>query len=178
MPGYEVSLLGPEDMGEIATFFRVPQEKLVARLEEGNRCFGLRSDGKLVAISWCDLRRFRHHNVFPLEENEAYLYDAYTLRTTRGRDIAPYLRFKTYQELQKLGCTRCYSYTDYFNKAAMKFKLKLNARRIVLRLEITLAGKWSWIRTLRKYNFPEDHPLRERIERGFALRKVCKESNT
>jgi len=148
---YEIGFLGPEDMkviGAIPGRAYFNEERLFARLEEGKKCLGLKCNGDIAAFSWCDFESC-HSKLyeFPLKKYEVYLFDAYTLEAFRGKKIAPYLRFKCYQELQNLGYSKIYSYSLLFNKPAIKFKQKLNARPLSLGIKVTIRKKWSrsWI---------------------------------
>lgn len=153
---YEVGFLGPEDMKAIGALpgrLYFNEERLLARLEEGKKCLGLRYNGDIAAFTWCDFESCPSNlYAFPLKKNEVYLFDAYTLEAFRGKKLAPYLRFKCYQELQNLGYSKFYSYSLLFNKPAIKFKQKLNARPLLFGLKVTIRkkGNWSWI--IKKYN--------------------------
>ena len=62
------------------------------------------------------------------------------------------MRAKGYAALRKMGRSRFYSYTDFLNTPARRFKLKLGARNLALRLHLGLFGKWSKTVTLRRYS--------------------------
>jgi GNAT superfamily N-acetyltransferase len=142
---YDTGLLGPEDMREIAEipFRNIPEETLLKRLNDGKLCFGMKYHGKIIAFSWCDPKgcEFKGYNV-PLREDEAYLFDAYTLPSFRGKGLLPYLRYYQYMELAKSGKCRFYSISEYFNTAAIRFKEKLGAKKIGTGLLIGLFHKW------------------------------------
>ncbi|MDH3275155.1 MAG: hypothetical protein OEM64_10230 [Gammaproteobacteria bacterium] len=61
------------------------------------------------------------------------------------------MRAKSYAALRELGRNKFYSYTDFFNTAARRFKVKLGARNELLRMHVELFGKWSKTLTLRRY---------------------------
>jgi len=142
---YSLEFLGPEDMKEIAMLpdRKIAEEKLLQRLHRGMKCLGIKRREKIIAFTWSrsdeieiDLKRI------PLNPNEAYLFDTYTLAAFRGKGVAPYLRYKMYEALHNLGMNRLFSYSSYFNPAALKFKKKLNAKIIGLYLIIILFKKW------------------------------------
>jgi GNAT superfamily N-acetyltransferase len=153
--GYKLGFLDKNDMGVISAIpFRNASslEELLQRLREGKRCLGMKHGGELVAFTWCNFDRFDFESFcFDLSENEAYLFDAYTLEPYRGKGIAPYLRDQIYRELDLLGKKRLYSVSDCFNTPAVKFKMKLNARIIELGLFVELFGKWRFGRIIKKY---------------------------
>jgi hypothetical protein len=142
-------------MKEIA---KLPNSKLrLARLEEGKKCLVVRHQGSLAAFSWFDLESC-HSSLykFKLNEGEAYLFDAYTLKPFRGKDIACHLRFKLYQELEAMGRNNLYSITEYFNKPAVRFKKKLNSKPLILGIHIRLFKKWSRSWKIKGYRYPND----------------------
>jgi GNAT superfamily N-acetyltransferase len=151
----EFGFLGPQDMKAIAAIpdRRFSEGDLIRRLEEGGRCFGAKYRGAVVAFSWCDFTEcaFETHRVFSLRNDEAYLFDAYTVEAFRGQGIAPYLRSRWYQELEKLGRRRCYSITVAFNAAAAQFKKKLRAQVVELRVFVEVLRTWRFHYSLRKY---------------------------
>ncbi|MBW1817992.1 MAG: hypothetical protein JRF65_11155 [Deltaproteobacteria bacterium] len=146
MDAYETGYLAPEDMETVAAIpgRKETVEDLRRRLEKGNLCFGAKRHGELAAFTWFGLDVLdagRHRR--PLEKDEAYLFDAYTLIPYRGKGIAPYIRYLGYEELEKLGRTRLYSISLYFNTPAVNFKKKLGAEFLELRLEVRLFRKWN-----------------------------------
>ena len=113
----------------------------------------LQKKGKeLVGFTWSNLKEISMKwYQCPLRENEAYLFDAYTLMPYRGKGIAPYLRNFIYEELGKLGRTKLYSYSDFFNTPALKFKQKLKAEKVKLFVVIELLKKWHFIFKIKDY---------------------------
>lgn len=151
---YELCFLKPQDMKTISS---VPgrnftEEYLLQRLQNGKKCFGVKYRGELAAFTWCDFQQcnFRWRK-FLLTDDEAYLFDAYTLMSFRGKGIAPYIRYQCYKELAKAGRHRLYSISECVNTPSIKFKKKLNAKFLKLRLSIELFKKWSFDLHLKKY---------------------------
>ena len=144
---YDMGYLGPEDMKAISAIpvRNISEKKLISMLMEGKKCFGIKYKGELAAFTWCDFDRynFRWYK-FLLKDNEAYLFDAYTLMPFRGKGIAPYIRYQFYKELAKAGRHRFYSISDCFNAPSIKFKEKMNAKFLELRLSVGLFRKWSF----------------------------------
>ncbi len=147
LAGYEIAFLGMEDMSEIARFpYRpVSYEELDSRLRDGKLCLGAKRDGQLAAftwcnLAWCDFKGFQ----FPLRDDEAYLFDAYTASDMRGQGLAPALRYRLYEELARMGRTRLYSITDRFNRPALQFKLKLGAQVLKSGWHVTLVKKYDF----------------------------------
>ena len=152
---YNICFLGLKDMKDIAA---IPdqarsEKELIQRLNQGNKCLGVKKNNRLVAYTWCDLEncRFKWRS-FKLSSDEAYLFDAYTLIEFRGLGLAPFIRYQLYKELLKLNRTKLYSISEYFNQQSINFKQKLNARFIDLGIHISLFNKWNFSSILKKYN--------------------------
>ncbi|MGD2129438.1 MAG: hypothetical protein PVJ33_01385 [Lysobacterales bacterium] len=151
---YQTGFLDECDMAEIA---RIPgryttEDELLKRLEDGMLCFALKQHGELAAFNWIDLDRchFTAHT-FPLKDDEAYLFDAWTMVPFRGKKVGPYLRYQTYKELERRGRYRSFSISECVNTSAIKFKEKLNARHLELALYVNLFNKRQFQFSLRKY---------------------------
>lgn len=115
--------------------------KIPARISDGCLCFGVNSQEETVAFTWCDLKQCNHAPLkFLLQEHEAYLFDMYTFKEYRGRNIAPYIRYQLYQALTERGQTTYYSVTDALNTPSVRFKRKLGAKHAELYLYIKLWG--------------------------------------
>ena len=111
---------------------------------EGKLCFGVKHNKRLVAKMWCDLDAFNYPpNYRRLLSNEAYLFAAYADPDYRGQNIAPQMRAACYSALRSMGRTVFFSYTEYFNESARRFKVKLGARDEELRLHIGVFQIWS-----------------------------------
>ena len=130
----------------------ITEEYLLERLRNGQKCFGLKYRGELAAFTWCDFDKFSFKLCgFPLKDNEAYLFDAYTLMHFRGKGLAPYIRYQCYKELAKSDRHKLFSISEYVNTPSIKFKKKLNAKLIELHLSVELFRKWSFDLHLKKY---------------------------
>lgn len=146
-PEYELGFLGPDDMKGVASIpgRGIAQGELMKRLERGQLCYGIKYRGNPVAFNWFDFGEFsfdRHR--FPMKDSEAYLFDAHTHMGFRGKQLAPYVRYQSYKELARMGRTRLYSASDYFNTPSIKFKKKLKAKLTELHLVIILFRKWHF----------------------------------
>lgn len=164
---YELGFLGPGDMGLISAipYRYIPREKFLLRLKEGKRCFAAKHRGKIAAFTWCDMNKCHYKGCrFELEEDEAYLFDAYTIDSYRGKGLAPYVRYHLYGELAKLGRKRLYSVSERFNISSIRFKKKLNAQLVGRGLFVEFFWKWHFSSALkrigshvklRSHGFPE-----------------------
>jgi hypothetical protein len=140
----EIGLLKISDMKEISEEPEVNQseDEFVKRLKNSWLCLGVRNKGKIISFMWCNLKECNSKDLsFKLKENEAYITDARTLKAYRGKKLAPFLRVQLYRHLREIGRTKSFSITGYFNKPALKFKEKLNAKPIKLYLGIRIVKK-------------------------------------
>lgn len=151
----EICFLGPDDIRALAQVSEVPDEEsaLQRRLARGCLCLAVKSKGNVCAYSWCNLQNVGFRNIIiPLKENEAYLWDARTLRAYRGKNLAPYVRQQLYSHLKGMGRTRFYSVSLYLNTSAVKFKRKLGAKPVRFYLGLSLLNKYHWNILLKSYN--------------------------
>jgi Acetyltransferase (GNAT) family len=143
---YQPGFLSPEEARAVSGLEerKIEDEKVLEWLKTGLKCFGVRYKGEVVSYVWCNFRECHYYlNPFPLKENEAYLFNSYTIRAHRGKNIAPYTRYRLYKELARTGRTNLYSITTYFNTSSRRFKEKLNARPAGLYFYVGLFKKWG-----------------------------------
>ncbi|HYA30722.1 MAG TPA: GNAT family N-acetyltransferase [Acidobacteriota bacterium] len=137
---YTFGFFGPDEMKQIVASeaWGYAEDQLLARLEEGEKCFGAKYHGEIVAFMWVDLEKWfiKKHRT-KLGNNEAYLFDMYIMKPFRGKGIAPYLRYQSYRFLKKTGRDRLFSYSDYFNNPSIrckKFKRAIPESRLICRI--------------------------------------------
>jgi hypothetical protein len=105
------------------------RKEIRREFEAGRRCFALKREGTIIAASWCNTREIDFEPCRrPLAPNEVYLSMTMTLYRWRGRDMALYLRSRLREALLADGRDVAYSFTDYYNRPARRFKSKLGAR--------------------------------------------------
>jgi GNAT superfamily N-acetyltransferase len=118
----------------------------------GQKCIGIKHEGEVAAFMWINFSELKYKTFqLQLKSNEAYLWNMVTLEAYRGKNIAPYLRYKSYEILHDMGRDILYSISEYFNTPAIKFKRKLNARILKLLLYIRLFKKFERNFTLKSY---------------------------
>jgi hypothetical protein len=139
------AFLLPGDMREVASMpgRESSEADLRARLESGQRCLGVKHGERIIAFTWCNLHActIGEHRLFDLTDDEASLFDAYTVEPFRGRNLAPWMRYRCYEEMAKLGRHRCFSVTIVFNTPALRFKTKLGAEIIGRGVYIEVLGR-------------------------------------
>lgn len=137
---YSSGLLKPEDMKEVATIDTAfSEQELIALLTDGEKCLGIKHNGRIVAYSWMNFIKLNYKStLMHLKSNEVYLWNMFTMESYRGQNLAPYLRYKSYELLKEMGRDMIYSISDYFNTPAVRFKKKLNAEKLKLILFVRL----------------------------------------
>lgn len=151
---YTFSAFGADEMRTIASLTPWRHEDVLLRhLDEGKRCFGIKHHGQIAAFVWCNFAECTYpwHRV-ALRDNEVYLFDQFTLEAFRGMNIAPYLRYRTYDALRQMGRNTFYSVTHRFNSSAVRFKQKLGARFLSLAVGIDLFSRVKRHYVLRHYS--------------------------
>jgi len=133
---FEYEFLPPERFDDILALPKMDVAQLPRlrrRLSDGNSCFVVRHRGRIVGLCWCALEDARFFGQrMELASNEAYLYGTDIDPSFRGQGLAPRLRMACCEALYREGIDTFYSYTEYFNRPALRFKQKLNAE--ILRL--------------------------------------------
>lgn len=115
-------------------------------------CIGLEHKNEITALMFIELNDFDFNKrAFQLKSNEAYLLNMWTFHSFRGRNLAPYLRYQSYQLLKEQGRDVKYSVTEYFNKSSIKFKQKLNSKHLILFVNIILFKKYYWNFKIKEY---------------------------
>ena len=155
LDGFDVLFLDPVEAVALARHPEVPEsaDVLHARIEDGCLCLALKVEGRVVAYTWCNLRKCDYDGRldFPLKDDEAYLFDARTFQACRGRSVAPFLRDQMYRKLADMGRSRLFSTTSCFNSSARRFKEKLRAKPVRLYVYIGLLGRFRINIFIRRY---------------------------
>jgi len=150
---YTFATLGPADMRMIAeSNTGYHEEDFMSFLTAGEICLGIKLGDQIAAYMWINVKQCKFkESIIPLKRDEAYLWNMFTMESFRGLNIAPYLRYKSYEVLKGMGRDKLYSISEYFNTPAIKFKQKLNASRLRLGLYVKLFKTYHWDLTLRTY---------------------------
>ncbi len=128
-------------------------DDLIDDFKNCDLCIGLENNKEIAAYMFIGLNSFDFkYRKIEILENEAYLFNMWTFHSFRGRNLAPYLRFKSYELLNEMGRDTKYSITEYFNKSSIKFKNKLNSKHLQLYLYIELFGTIKKHFLIRSYN--------------------------
>lgn len=150
---YTVEFLEAEEIKKLGVNpWGISIDKQIADLKAGNKCIALKQNSEIASSMWINLTEcsFRPARA-SLKNDEAYLSSMYTSEAFRGKNLAPYLRVKSYEFLKQIGRNKIYSVTEFFNPSASRYKQKLNARNLMLILYIEIFGKFNWSVTLKTY---------------------------
>ena len=128
------------------------ESELLNLMRKGNNCLGIRINGQLAAFSWYNQHECNFSgSTFALEDNEAYLFDAYTSPDFRGMNLAPLIRQEVYKVLDEQGITTLLSVSECFNRPAIRFKSKLGATKARLLIYVSLFKKLNFTRPVKLY---------------------------
>ncbi len=150
---YRCELLGADDMHTLdLTIKDFNAQRKIEVLEKGEICIGLKHNDRVVSLMWIGCDEFTYGSTYrKLKNNEAWLAAMHTIDSYRGRNLAPYLRYKSYELLRDMGRDVLYSASEYFNSPAIKFKEKLNARKLKLIFYCRFFNRFLWSFTIRTY---------------------------
>ena len=150
---YRVAFLEAEDLKLIGANFRgYSADALLANLEAGHLCLGLKHNNDIASFMWIYLKECSYMSVnISLKNDEAYLTSMYTIESFRGKNLAPYLRYKSYEILKNMGRNKIYSVSEFFNSSAIRYKQKLNAKNLKLVFYIKIFKIFKWSITLKTY---------------------------
>jgi ribosomal protein S18 acetylase RimI-like enzyme len=155
-PGGELSLppgawLQLLEEAQISDYLRFRPEVRAAdirrRFRAGHLCFVVGSTEHILSATWVALRRADIDYLqweLPLGNNEAYVYDAYTLKDWRGSGLSSTLSAFISEQLQRRGITRSWRAVMPENSAAMAMQSKLGSRP-VWRITSLRLGPWRWL---------------------------------
>jgi GNAT superfamily N-acetyltransferase len=141
-PRLTMRWLSQEDITEM---LRIALRKVgaahIRELMTTSSCMGVFCDDQLAGYSWASPIRVpiptgTGQALFELAPDEAYLFDMYVAPQYRGLRLAGLLRSQLYRALAAQGRTRAYSITLAFNRSSRRFKARLGAREIELRLYV------------------------------------------
>ncbi|MEH6779894.1 hypothetical protein [Maribacter arcticus] len=150
---YNVRFLNLEEIEELSKNLpKMLAQDLIVGIKNGQLCIALEYNNEIAAFTFVELKNFVfNRKAFTLKHNEAYLLNMWTFHSFRGRNLAPYLRYKTYQLLRKQGRNSKFSITEYFNKSSIKFKKKLNSKNLMLIMSIVLFKRYYWNFLIKTY---------------------------
>ena len=139
----EFAELSADDMAHIAGLPLVhgSEATYFKRLAEGQRVFGLRQAGEVVAFCWFDPDCFS----FPgegdgLRPEEVYIYDIYTRPDRRGQGIAPLLNACYTKSMHDEGFRDFLGVIDSLNRPSISYVRKVGSQAERKSLYLNLFG--------------------------------------
>ncbi len=143
-PRARFRMLRADDVDEVVRVLagRISRDFFLELLTRAE-CLGVFHEGKLAGYTWARLDTVPIPeglgcSVFDLLADEAYLFDMYVAPAYRGLRLAGSLREAMRNELIRRGRTRFFSLTLAFNRASRRFKQRLGAREVELRIQLRL----------------------------------------
>jgi len=152
--GYELEILGTDDINYIGNNARgYAESRFLKNSERGNICIGVKHNHKIAAFAWFDLDEcnFEPHR-FKLKKTEAYCFSLFTMESFRGKNIATYLLYHSFNILKYKNINTIYSVNEFFNSSSLRIKKKLNGTKMKLILYVELFKKLSFKVVLRNYH--------------------------
>ena len=135
------------DAGEIARITLRPatQTDLANGLQQFF-CLGLFQEGQLAAYTWASINSVPVPDsggamLFAIAADEAYFFDMYVAPQHRGSRLAALLRQSIQRAMAHQGRYRFYSITMAFNRSSRRFKARMGAQEMELRLYLQL--RWG-----------------------------------
>ena len=152
---YTVGFIEPEEIKKInEDLGTYSVEGLLAYYNAGKKCLGLKYKDELASFMFINLTECDFTaRIIPLKNDEAYLAYMYTMKAFRGKNLAPYLRYRSYEILKKMGRDKIYSVSMFFNSSAIRYKEKLNAKNLKLVMYIEIFKKLNGDLILKPGNF-------------------------
>jgi hypothetical protein len=140
---YSLELFGTDRINILGTLnINFNLNESIRFLESGDLCLVLKYRAEIAAFMWTSFNEINYCAThIKIKNNEGWLSAMNTIDSFRGRNLAPFLRYKSYELLNEMGRDVFYSVSEYFNTPAIKFKEKLNAKKLKLILFIRLFKK-------------------------------------
>tara|TARA_R110002051_G_scaffold53843_1_gene101096 strand:+ start:561 stop:1199 length:639 start_codon:yes stop_codon:yes gene_type:complete len=150
---YQFSFFGEEEISFIKkNIIGIAHKDLMNDLKNGDTCLGIKHEGKICIYTFIKHRSFSiRGRIFTLSPSEGYVHNTYTFEAYRGKNLAPYLRYKSYDYLRGKGIETYYSISEYFNKPTIRYKQKLKVKPLKLYLSVILFKRKVFNFTLKSY---------------------------
>ncbi|HEY6456170.1 MAG TPA: GNAT family N-acetyltransferase [Steroidobacteraceae bacterium] len=135
------------DVNEILRItLRPPTPSELAGNLQKHYCLGLFCEGELAAYAWASTLRLpvpdsHGATLFDLTADEVYLFDMYVIPRYRGTRLAGSLAQLLQWQMTCQGRRHFYSLTIAFNRSARRFKARVGAREMELRVYLHL--RWG-----------------------------------
>ena len=149
---YEVAILGTDDIKSMGSIYS--STSLHDFFKKGDLCIGIKHNQKIISVQFfnfteCDFSPYK----FKLKSNEAYVFGLNTIESYRGKNIAPYSTYHSFNILKNFKKNIVYTVNDCLNSSSLKVTKKNNARPVLMLLHINLFKKFQRSIVLKKYGW-------------------------
>jgi hypothetical protein len=134
-PDLEIKELTTDNIGKMLEVMYVSRAGLQRRFRHGDRCFAVLDNGKIVSYFWaqfglknCD----ELHLKFNLHPNQAWMYNAITIKTARGHGLYPNIIRYMAKVLLQSGIDESFVDVDPKNRPSIRGLEKAGYTRVVL----------------------------------------------
>lgn len=150
---YKVEFLEEAEIKTINTGYPgYTVEKFLEHLSFGRKCIGVKYKDEIVAFTWFDFKECNFKpNKFKMKDNEVYSFSLFTMEPYRGKNIAPWLKIRSYEILKEMGIDTCYSIIEVFNSTSLRYCRKLKFKKVKLGLKINIFKRYEYNITLKTY---------------------------
>lgn len=134
-PNRDIKELTTADINKMLEVMYVSRAGLQGRFSRGDRCFAVLDNDKIVSYFWaqfglrdlCEL-----HLKFNLSPNQAWMYNAVTVKIARGRGLYPDLIRHMAKVLLQSGINESFIDVDLRNRSSIRGLEKAGCTRVIL----------------------------------------------
>jgi RimJ/RimL family protein N-acetyltransferase len=133
-PNLTIEELSVADINEMLDVMYVSRAGLEKRFGWGDRCFAVIDKNKFISYFWAQfgLRDIRElHLKFELSSSWAWMYNAITVKTARGRGLYPNIIRYMAKALSQSGIEECFIDVDPKNIPSIRGLEKAGCRKVV-----------------------------------------------
>ncbi|NNE30774.1 MAG: hypothetical protein HKN40_00240 [Winogradskyella sp.] len=150
---YELSILNEDEIASIkSNIIGIAHKDLLNDYKQGDTCLAIKYRDKIAIYSFIKQTDFYFRGrIFKIKPSEGYVHHTYTFEDFRGKNLAPFLRYQSYNYFKSHGIDTYYSISEYFNKPTLKYKKKIGVKPLKLYLNVVLFKRWCYNFTLKSY---------------------------
>ncbi|MGB8227273.1 MAG: hypothetical protein WCE45_10490 [Sedimentisphaerales bacterium] len=156
-PNLEIKELTLSDIDQMLKVMYLSRASLCSRFDRGERCFAIIDSGEIVTYFWAQFN-FRYidrlYLTFNLKSNQAWFYNAVTVKRARGKGNYPNIIRYMSKVLAADGFDEIFIDVEEKNLASIRGMEKAGCRRIAkiqvkklfskIRYAVTLFDKTAW----------------------------------
>jgi len=141
--------ISPDDMARLAsvTSEEVLRREMEDRFERGSDLWFAKIDGTIVTYRWSLRKTPPEHFFFPFSDNDVYMWELWTYKEYRGRNIPYYMDHYILNELKKEGVERAFWTIYRWNKPSLRYCAKMPAYEFGRAIKLHIFGRdlvlWS-----------------------------------